>query len=199
MPDCAQGGCQKPAQGRGSLCAMHFKRQERGTLAFADPQERLDPVERFVQACIAVADADSEDDQAFVRALKRARYAARRLVASEQAAQQLTRTVERAAQTPQRGAPREQGKSKAPPRPERHPAAAPVRQGPERQPARHAGVGEGDARSGGQPRRGGDRALGAVDAITQGTGGREERSRGTARPRGVEALQPRARRAVGER
>lgn len=45
-------------------CAAHYKRHRRGGDLAAPKQERLSPRQRAIEAAIALADADSEDDKA---------------------------------------------------------------------------------------------------------------------------------------
>ena len=62
---CTVEGCDRPGS---PLCPMHRKRQQRGADLHAPEQERLSPWERLIAACNSVADADSDDDQAYDRA-----------------------------------------------------------------------------------------------------------------------------------
>jgi hypothetical protein len=61
---------------------MHHKRRLRGIPLDAAVHERLSPFEALVRSCIVLADADSEDDAAWYRAVENVRKAAVRWVLS---------------------------------------------------------------------------------------------------------------------
>lgn len=73
---CAADECLRPAVGRQRYCMAHDQRQTRGQKLSTPIAERYEsPFQRLVAAAIALADADSEDDVAFNRALDRLRKA----------------------------------------------------------------------------------------------------------------------------
>lgn len=76
MPDCSVSDCSRPARRGREMCHLHAQRKVRGTPLEAPPQERLSPFARFVEACIALADAPSESESAFDLAIDQARKAA---------------------------------------------------------------------------------------------------------------------------
>jgi hypothetical protein len=72
---CFVDGCDRPAT-RAGLCEGHRKRRRRGQALGSPLQERpATPWSRILEGCIALADADSEDDLAFRRAEDRLRKA----------------------------------------------------------------------------------------------------------------------------
>lgn len=71
---CSATSCSKPAAKSG-LCWMHLKRKQRGTVAEAPEQERLTPSERVTQAALDLADADTDDDDAYALAVDTLRKA----------------------------------------------------------------------------------------------------------------------------
>ncbi len=57
---------------RGDLCSTHMKRQQRGQqLSLPMAEKLVSPWERIHAAAIDLADADSEDDIAYARAVDR--------------------------------------------------------------------------------------------------------------------------------
>ena len=65
---CYAEDCLNPVDGHG-LCSMHRKRQVRGTpLAAPKVDKSRTPLEVAIDASIALADADTTDDEAWVRA-----------------------------------------------------------------------------------------------------------------------------------
>jgi hypothetical protein len=71
---CEVSGCERPTEGRRSMCEAHRKRKLRGQ-SLLDPITARPPTPwaRLVEACISLADADPEDDAAYTRAADRLR------------------------------------------------------------------------------------------------------------------------------
>src|ERR1700730_6743749 len=70
-PDCLRAA--KPGELR---CYAHIKRRERGISGAVPIREQLTPFQRLVEACIALADAETESEHGFTRAKDRTRKAA---------------------------------------------------------------------------------------------------------------------------
>jgi hypothetical protein len=90
--DCAVDGCRRPVW-RQDLCASHFKRKQRGRVVHSpigdsivpggiEPGEQLGVEELVLVASNRLADADSEDDEAYEAAKRAVLRAAKGWVAS---------------------------------------------------------------------------------------------------------------------
>ena len=77
---CGYPGCDEKASAGGTMCAMHYKRRERGSCMSDPKRERLTPWGRVVEAALELADADTEDDGDYHRREARLRMAAKRWV-----------------------------------------------------------------------------------------------------------------------
>lgn len=81
MRGCSVDGCDRPVEA-GGLCAGHRKRQLRGQVIDAPLSDsiagRLSPASMLVEAALALADADTSDDDAYERAVDNHRKAALR-------------------------------------------------------------------------------------------------------------------------
>ena len=75
---CSELGCQNLAAPRHPLCSMHIKRRQRGVDMHAPKREVLHGREKFIAACLEVAEFDAEaDEKAFDLVVDKAHRAAR--------------------------------------------------------------------------------------------------------------------------
>jgi hypothetical protein len=77
---CEVNGCDRETLEGRRMCPMHWKRWQRGDRGeelARPPAEVLSPRERFVQACEAVTDSDTMDDDAFEANVRAALSAAK--------------------------------------------------------------------------------------------------------------------------